>query len=124
MGSIEIIFKFLKALWPFVSEIFFAGRSVKQVVMENKLLMLSLIALGFSMTLNYATISKLFQVYEIRKEDGQEYVVKKPSTKASEVTGAPPIGKESPEDVQKRHDEMLQRLQHLNQERERNGRDQ
>lgn len=56
------MFDILKALWPFVSEMFFGGKSLKDVVRTNKMMSFVLVALALSLMLNYFSVGKLWDI--------------------------------------------------------------
>ncbi len=76
MTTFTIVFKALRFLWPFIAEMFFAGKSLKQIVMENKLVVFLLTLLFCSIFLNYLSISKIYEIAIARREE-EPYVVRK-----------------------------------------------
>lgn len=74
----------LKAIWPFVSEMFFAGKSLKEVVAANKFLTFLVVLLGLSLSLNYFSVGKIYDLAIARREENSK-----------QGTSKPPLGKQS-----------------------------
>lgn len=66
---LQTVFKALKFLWPFIAEMFFAGKSAKQIVLENKFAFFLVLLLALSFTVNYVTMSKIYEIAMIRSRD-------------------------------------------------------
>jgi hypothetical protein len=103
MGS---LLKIAIALWPFIKEMFFAGKSVKQVVMENKLLTFVLFMLAFSVILNFLSFGKLIDI-AVTRSDTQPPVdsIARPPPK--------PPAKAASEVKQKTQDEIDKQLEEI-----------
>jgi len=67
--TLTAIIKALRFLWPFIREMFFAGKSLKQVLVENKFVVCLIVILVGSMLLNYLSFSKLYEIALARRED-------------------------------------------------------
>jgi len=63
------MFDLIKAIWPFVSEMFFAGKSLKEVVLSNKLLSALILMLTLSLLLNYFSLGKIYDMASKRREE-------------------------------------------------------
>ena len=72
----------LKAIWPFVSEMFFAGKSLKEVILANKFLSFLIVVLALSLSLNYFSLGKIYDLALARREEN-----------AKQGTSKPPLGK-------------------------------
>ena len=67
--TLKAIIKALRFLRPFIREMFIAGKSLKQVVVENKFVVCLIVILVGSMLLNYLSFSKLYEIALARRED-------------------------------------------------------
>lgn len=88
----------LKTVWPFLKEAFFQGRTFVQVVKENKLAFVLILALGMSVFLNYVSIGKLLQ--------GHTSTAIKPPKAASSPDKMSPTADKG-EEIPKKDDEVL-----------------
>lgn len=82
--------RILVALWPFIREMFFAGKSVKQVILENKMLVFLISMLVFSVTLNFVSFGKLIDIAVARRDDQSQSSERTKTTEKPVVTGPPP----------------------------------
>lgn len=82
--------RILVALWPFIREMFFAGKSVKQVILENKMLVFLICMLVFSVTLNFVSFGKLIDIAVARRDDQGQSVERTKTMDKPVVTGPPP----------------------------------
>lgn len=118
------ILRALLALWPFLREMFFNGKSFLQVVRENKLVTTLFLALCTSLALNYVSFRKIHEVVVSRRDEpGDDSSTKVPNDHRPVPTGPPDptppsSGSSGPltdkkDDVHKRHDEDAERLKRL-----------
>jgi hypothetical protein len=56
-------------VWPFIAEMFFAGKSIKQIIVENKFAVFLTIFLVSSLFLNYVSFSKIYEIAIARREN-------------------------------------------------------
>ena len=85
----------IKGVWPFVSEIFFAGKSFKNIVMENKILSVVLAFLLLSLSINYMAISK---IWDIAVTNRKEKINNTPQKQPTELVIEPPKPVKPPPD--------------------------
>lgn len=88
--SLVAIIKGLVSLWPFVREMFFAGKSFKEVVMANKLVCCLLFVLAVSIAINYMSLGKIYDIAVARREERGAQGANKPPDNPTSTTGAPP----------------------------------
>lgn len=117
---ITVIIKALRFLWPFVAEMFFAGKSFKQIVLENKLIAFLLLLLIGSILLNYLSFSKIYEIALARREDDGPHEVRRNKAPEKPVATQPLPPKPSPassatedESHQDPHERVRQRLQEI-----------
>ena len=67
--SLISLAKAFMTIWPFIKEMFFADKSLKQIILENKFVVLLLAILFVSILLNYLSFSKIYQLAVARRED-------------------------------------------------------
>ncbi len=79
----------LKAVWPFVSEMFFAGKSLKEVILANKFLTFLLVVLGLSLSLNYFSLGKIYDLAISRREENSKQGASKPPLGKQNTPGEP-----------------------------------
>lgn len=81
----------IKALWPFISEMFFGGKSIKDVILANKLISFLVLLLGLSFFLNYVALGKIYDIALARQKEGNkiEATAQPSADKASAPTAAP-----------------------------------
>lgn len=72
------MFDLIKAIWPFVSEMFFAGKSLKEVILANKLLSALILVLTLSLMLNYFSLGKIYDMAAKRREETVKQGTNKP----------------------------------------------
>lgn len=113
------MFDLLKAIWPFVSEMFFEGKSLKDVIRANKRMTFLLILLALSITLNYFSVGKLWD-QAVEKQKSKAPPVAKPTDKPLLPLGNPASGASSPanpgsgpETEQQRQERLKKRLEDL-----------
>lgn len=83
------IIKALRFLWPFVAEMFFAGKSFKQIVVENKFVVFLLLLLMGSALLNYLSFSKIYEIALARREDDTPHEVRRNKSPEKPVATQP-----------------------------------
>jgi hypothetical protein len=66
-----LFIKIITTLWPFVRELFFAGKSVKEIILGNKMVVFLLAVLLLSITLNWITIGKIMEIAVARRDDAE-----------------------------------------------------
>jgi hypothetical protein len=108
-------FRFLKALWPFLSEMFFEDKSLMDVVRANKLVVFMLMVLCLSLTINYFSVSKIFEIASSRREEREGAPPTPTVGKDSEKSAAPPDKAASQPTDQ--YEDTLQRLRRLEQQK-------
>lgn len=79
----------IKAVWPFVSEMFFAGKSLKEVILANKLLSVLIVVLGLSLSLNYFSLGKIYDLAIARREENSKQGASKPPLGKQDTPGEP-----------------------------------
>lgn len=113
------MFDILKALWPFVSEMFFGGKSLKDVVRTNKLMSVILVVLALSLTLNYFSIGKLWDLAVDKQKNKAPQSAQQPDkpllppgypASAASEPANPGTGQDS---EQQRQERLRKRLQDL-----------
>ena len=82
--SLTVLFKGLTSIWPFIKEMFFAGKTTKEIVLENKLAVLLLMLLAVSVLLNYVTLGKIYEIAVNRRPEA-----KPPVTAPAPTSSAP-----------------------------------
>jgi hypothetical protein len=108
------VFKALKFIWPFIAEMFFAGKNLKQILMENKLAIVLLVLLLFSIFLNYASFSKVYELAIARREnDPQKKILKDRVEKDKSVAEEPRPPSSAPSEGLDPHEAVRQRLEHI-----------
>ncbi len=60
--SVTIFIKALTSIWPFIREVFFAGKTNKQIVLENKLAIFLAIILSFSIFTNILLLGRIYEI--------------------------------------------------------------
>lgn len=63
--------KILAAIWPFVREMFFEGKTTKQIAKENKLTIVLLAILFLSLSVNWISFRKFMEIASLREHDAQ-----------------------------------------------------
>ncbi len=111
----------VKALWPFLSEIFFGGKSIKEVVLKNKLTTFLLVVACASIFLNWTLLGKFYDIAVARREERAKEVATKPVQEKPHAPGdlippsqasSAPVGASSPDKI--REDELRrQRLKDI-----------
>ena len=96
-----------KAIWPFVSEMFFGGKSIKEVVLANKLISFLLVCLGLSLFLNYVSFAKIYELAVANMKEAKPAV----STPAS--SAAHPAVPPSAPASRSHEDEVRDKLQNI-----------
>lgn len=109
--SLLTILKTITSLWPFFKEMFFEGKSVREVMMKNKLVAVLVLALFGSIALNYISFSKIFEIAMARKDHTAKVLENKQDKK--EVSTAPPLASSQPGDSEENYNEAVARLQKL-----------
>lgn len=109
-------FRFLKALWPFLSEMFFADKSLMDVVRANKMLVAMLTVLCLSLTVNFFSISKIFEIASSRREEREGSPPTPTVGKDSEKSGAPP--QKPPAEQTDQYEDTLRRLREMERKKE------
>lgn len=109
----------VKALWPFISEMFFEGKSPKEIFRTNKRMTVLLIILGLSLLLNYFSVGKLWDI-AVDKQKAKTPTNLQPAEKpllppglpasAASVPANPGSG---PESDQQRQERLKKRLNDL-----------
>lgn len=66
------LIKILVSIWPFVREMFFAGKTAKQIAKENKGSVVLMFALGLSLALNWVSIRKFMEIAAIREQAARQ----------------------------------------------------
>ena len=112
------MFDLIKAIWPFISEMFFEGKSLKDVVRTNKRMTFLLVILSLSLTLNYFSVGKLWNqaVEKQKNRTPQTAPADKPLLPlAPPASGAsvPANPGSGPETEQQRQERLRKRLQDL-----------
>lgn len=114
------VFKALKVLWPFIAEMFFAGKSLKQIVMENKMVISLLTLLILSVLLNYFSFSKIYEIAIARREsDVQQKVLENKPPKDQPVAEGPPRSDQTTpsiittNEIEDPHIKVRNRLEHI-----------
>lgn len=92
---IATILRILISIWPFVREMFFAGKSAKQIAQENKGTVVLLVALGLSLALNWVSIRKFMEIAAIREQAARQE--RDPRTPQQQEPPRPPNGGEEQE---------------------------
>lgn len=67
--SLTVLFKGLMSIWPFIKEMFFAGKTTKEIILQNKLAAVLLLLLLLSALLNYVTLGKIYEIAVNRRPD-------------------------------------------------------
>ena len=118
------ILRALLALWPFLREMFFNGKSFLQVVRENKFVTALILALCTSLGMNYVAFTKIHEIIISRRDKPSDNPnAQRPNDRRPVPTGPPdpstsssrptdPL-KDKGDDVHRRHDEDAERLRRL-----------
>ena len=80
----------VKAIWPFVSEMFFHGKSMKDVILANKMLSFILLLLLASVSLNYMALGKIYDIAVSRREENAKQGAGKPTLGTPHQVTEPP----------------------------------
>jgi hypothetical protein len=110
--------KILSTLWPFVKEMFFAGKSVKDIILDNKMMVTLLVALALSIALNWITIGKIMEIAVARREDAESPQNSKRPEPPTPVPGPPdptasaPSSSDVYQDTRKALDDIYKQRQH------------
>lgn len=112
------VFKALKFIWPFIAEMFFAGKSLRQIVTENKLAIVLIVFLVFSLFLNYVSFSKIYEIAISRRENEAEKKILKDKAKKDEPVIEEPhpsisSSSSAPPEVTDAHKAVSQRLERI-----------
>jgi hypothetical protein len=114
------VFKALKFIWPFIAEMFFAGRSIKQIIIENKFALFLIIFLASSLFLNYISFSKIYEIAIARREnDVQKKVLDnkakkdKPTVEEPYPPNSPAPSSSTPSGTMDPHETVRQRLERI-----------
>ena len=113
------VFKALKFVWPFITEMFFASKSLKQIIMDNKLAIVLLVFLVSSLFLNYLSFSKIYEIAVARREnDIQKKVLKNKAQNDKPVAEEPPPpnslpAASEPAEIINPHDNLRKRLENI-----------
>ena len=117
MTTLMTLLKAFRFLWPFITEMFFAGKTFKQIVVENKFVSLLIVLLMGSVTLNYLSFSKIYEIAIARREEdnGSEIKNKKNRDKPLPTIPRPPKDESSTvdSDSQPAHDDVRRRLREI-----------
>lgn len=105
----------LKAIWPFVSEMFFAGKSLKEVVLANKFLTFLIVLLAMSLSLNYFSLGKIYDLALARREENSKQGTSKPPLgKTPVLEPLPPASSaSSPTSDQEREEQLRKKLKDI-----------
>lgn len=109
--SLTVLLKGLTTFWPFIKEMFFAGKTTKEIVLQNKLAVLLLMLLAVSVLLNYVTLGKIYEIAVGRRSTEPSAPITAPATPASAVP-APPVAS-APESQAERIERTRQRLREI-----------
>lgn len=111
------VLKALKFIWPFIAEMFFAGKTFKQLVVENKFVTFLIVLLMGSVVLNYFSFSKIYEIAVARREEdnGSEVRNQKPRDNPVPTLPHPPKDKSSTagNDTSHAHEDVRQRLHEI-----------
>jgi|KBSMisStandDraft_5_1062788.scaffolds.fasta_scaffold1752640_2 hypothetical protein len=64
-----LLFRFVAAIFPFVREMLFPGKSTKEILMENKLAVALAAMLACSVYLNYFMVKRVYEIAQERKAE-------------------------------------------------------
>lgn len=114
------VFKALKFLWPFIAEMFFAGKTIKQIIIENKFAVFLTIFLISSLFLNYISFSKIYEIAIARRENDVQKKVLDSKAKEDKSTTEEPYppnpaspSSSTPSGVTDPHETVRQRLERI-----------
>ena len=96
-----------KYLWPFVKDTFFKGQDVKEIVLQNKLVIVLLIALAFSFLLHYASFSKIYEYAIFHRKPPA------PTEQTNKVQVSPPVEKPPVKSKPKSNDSIIHDLEKI-----------
>lgn len=68
----------LQWIWPFISEIFFESKPLKQIIKENKLVFALLFVLFLSLLLNYSSMTTIHKIVNGKPQEASQEVKKDP----------------------------------------------
>lgn len=109
-----LVFKFIMAIFPFVREMLFPGKSTKEVVKENKLATALAVLLTCSVWLNYYMVKRVYEIAMERKSEHAAQVAAKasePAPTASAIAASAVAPAASADDTSKKdQDELRERL--------------
>lgn len=110
-----LLFRFVAAIFPFVREMLFPGKTTKEILMENKLAVALAAMLACSVYLNSFMIKRVYQIAQERKTEHAQHAEGKASEPASGaasgvITVSPPASAASAPDNQ---DDLANRLNTL-----------
>lgn len=66
----------LQWIWPFISEIFFESKPLKQIIKENKFVFALLIVLSLSLLLNYSSMTTIHKIVNSKPQEISKEVKK------------------------------------------------
>lgn len=105
-----LVFKFIMAIFPFVREMLFPGKSTKEIVKENKLAVALAIMLGLSGSFNYYMVKRVYEIAMERKSDHAAREAAKASEPAASAASAPALAASPADDTKKAQDDLRDRL--------------
>lgn len=106
--------RFVMAIFPFVREMFFPGKTTKEVVKENKLAVALAILLACSAFLNYYMVKRVYEIAMERKSEHAEQPASKASDPVALPASAPASAASAVDDPDKKtQDETRDRLNAL-----------
>lgn len=84
---------FIKAIWPFLSEIFFGGKSIKEVISANKFTTFLIAVLMISLSLNWMALGKIYDIAVARREETKQGVKTNPAAPDTTASAPFPVDK-------------------------------
>lgn len=109
-----LLFRFIMAIFPFVREMLFPGKSTKEIVKENKLATALAVMLACSLMGNYYMVKRVYEIAMQRKSEHAEHPVVKslePAVTAASVAASAIAAAASADDPDKKNqDELRDRL--------------
>lgn len=68
----------LQWIWPFISEIFFESKPLKQIIKENKFVFALMVLLFLSLLLNYSSMTTIHKIVNGKPQETSQEVKKDP----------------------------------------------
>jgi predicted negative regulator of RcsB-dependent stress response len=110
-----LVFKFIMAIFPFVREMLFPGKSTKEILKENKLAVALAVMLGLSGMFNYYMVKRVYEIAMERKSEREAHAAatkppEPPAIAASVAASAIASSASAAETDKKTQDELRDRL--------------